>query len=471
MFNTGDILNDTYEIIGPIGKGGIGTIYKARHLRLSKEVVIKQLESTVTGDFNSRGEADILKKLRHTYLPQVYDYVQIDSVVYTVLDFIPGNDLQTYLDAGYSFTSNQLYKWFYQLCQALQYLHSQNPPIIHSDIKPGNIMIKPDGDICLIDFNISLEEDKEALKGISETYASPEQYLYACAVQNNQDPSDYVIDARTDIYSLGATFYHLMTHIEPTCHTENLTPITDYELPYPDSFVEIIAKTMTPNPNHRYKSATQLLKVLDRIRTQDKRVKHLKWLRFVTNLFLIICLVVGILTTYYGYCLRKLENFVSVYEEYLTSIEAVSTPEEILSLTDEILERSDAKMSLNRNLEDYYLLYLNMANAYRDTGEFEKANEYYQMILGCEQPEIYMNYAIYQLETGNYTEASASLNKSLRLGLSQGEAYYIKALIADGKNDTEEAILQYKKAILLLEDDTLKTEAENKLSVLEGGAQ
>ncbi|MBQ9136715.1 MAG: protein kinase [Lachnospiraceae bacterium] len=469
MFNTGDILKDTYEIIGPIGKGGIGTIYKARHLRLSTEVVIKQWETTVTGDINSRGEADILKQLRHTYLPQVYDYVQIGSVVYTVLDFIPGNDLQYYLDNGYQFSSVQLYKWFHQLCEALQYLHSQEIPIIHSDIKPGNIMIKPDGNICLIDFNISLAESTETLKGISETYASPEQYAYAASMMNGMVPSGPSIDTRTDIYSLGATFYHLMTYIPPSCHSETINPITAFELPYPESFVEIIEKCMAPLPRQRYQSAAQLLKVLDRINTQDKRVKRLRFIRLVTNLLLLVSLAAGSIVTYYGYCLKSLEEFDAVYVSYTEAVSGADSTEEIFTLTEELLNRSDAKMSLNREPDIYYPIYLNMANSYRDMDDLENADTYYQMILSLEQADIYLNYAIYQVKTEAYSDATATLNKSLRLGVAQGEAYYVKGLISEGKGDIDDAILQYRKAIIQLEDGSHKTDAQNRLSALEGG--
>ena len=176
-------LTSTYDIQKKIGEGGGGEVYLAMHKRLQKYVVIKKIKSTVSIK-DCRTEVDILKNLRHSYLPQVIDFIEIRSEdgrniqgVYTVMDFIPGQSLQSMMDAGHRFTEKEVLKYAGQLCEALKYLHSQNPPIIHGDIKPDNIMITPEGNVCLIDFNISgmLEGQGIELLGLSYGYASPEQ--------------------------------------------------------------------------------------------------------------------------------------------------------------------------------------------------------------------------------------------------------------------------------------------------------
>lgn len=169
---------DTYEVREEIGSGGGGTVYKAYHKRLQKDVVIKKMHSEIKDIVNSRAETDILKNLRHSYLPQVFDFLEIEGNVYTVMDYIPGKSFQQLLDEGTKFTQKQVIKWARQLSEALQYLHSQTPPIIHSDIKPANIMLTPQGDICLIDFNISsVFEHKEIQPiGFSDGYSPQEQY-------------------------------------------------------------------------------------------------------------------------------------------------------------------------------------------------------------------------------------------------------------------------------------------------------
>jgi serine/threonine protein kinase len=156
MLRNNDLLDNTYRIIEQIGSGGGGIIYKAEHIRLQKEVVVKLIRDNVKDKINERAEADILKKLKHTYLPQVYDFLTIDDNVYTIMDFIPGKSFEEELKEGKKFTQHEIIKWAKELCEALKYLHEQNPPIIHSDIKSANIMHTPTNDICLIDFNISL---------------------------------------------------------------------------------------------------------------------------------------------------------------------------------------------------------------------------------------------------------------------------------------------------------------------------
>lgn len=183
--STGTILADTYEIIEEIGSGGGGIVFRARHLRLQTDVVVKKIKDEIRSKVNLRQEADILKRLKHPYLPRVYDFIETDEGVYTVMDFIHGVDLDTALKQNGRCPQKQVRKWAEQLGEALSYLHSQNPPIIHSDIKPANIMLTKEGNVCLIDFNISLAMGgtMESAVGISAGFSPPEQYrdpaLYA----------------------------------------------------------------------------------------------------------------------------------------------------------------------------------------------------------------------------------------------------------------------------------------------------
>lgn len=187
---TGAVLENTYEIIGEIGAGGGGVVFRARHLRLQTDVVVKKIKDEVRGKINSRQEADILKKLKHPCLPRVYDFIETEDGVFTVMDFIEGEDLDTAVKTHGRFSDKQVRKWAEQLGSALDYLHSQKPPIIHSDIKPANVMLTKEGDVCLIDFNISLAMGgtMESAVGISVGFSPPEQYrdpaLYARVTHN-----------------------------------------------------------------------------------------------------------------------------------------------------------------------------------------------------------------------------------------------------------------------------------------------
>ena len=177
-----DIIASTYEIIKKIGSGGGGVVYLANHLRLNKLVVLKadKRKITVREDLLRR-EVDILKNLRHTYIPQVHDFFVENKTVYTVIDYIEGESLDKPLKRGERFSQPQVIKWGMQLLEALCYLHNpehQDPPkgYVHSDIKPANIMCRPNGDICLIDFNIALALGEKNAVGRSPGYASPEHY-------------------------------------------------------------------------------------------------------------------------------------------------------------------------------------------------------------------------------------------------------------------------------------------------------
>ncbi|MDE6924931.1 MAG: protein kinase [Acetatifactor sp.] len=174
------IIAGMYEIDRQIGAGGGGVVYLGHHLRLDKQVVLKADKRRLsTATEALRREVDMLKGLSHTYIPQVYDFVQEDGVVYTVMDYIDGESLDKMLGRGQLPTQPQVVKWACQLLEALSYLHGMPPHgILHGDIKPANIMLRMNGNICLIDYNIALAlgEDGAVKVGFSRGYASPEHY-------------------------------------------------------------------------------------------------------------------------------------------------------------------------------------------------------------------------------------------------------------------------------------------------------
>ena len=143
------IVDDVYQVIEEIGSGGMGVVYLAYHLRLEKYVVLKQIKNPSVSTAMLRNEVDILKSLHHPYLPQVYDFIEFEGDIYTVIDYIDGYDLNCYIDNGWQFTESQLIKWLRQLCEVLSYLHTHYPPVLHTDIKPGNIIITTGGKLLV----------------------------------------------------------------------------------------------------------------------------------------------------------------------------------------------------------------------------------------------------------------------------------------------------------------------------------
>ena len=264
MLIENQILSDCYQILQPIGKGGTSSVYLAYHLRLQKYVVIKKLRGTVTDPVLLRTEADILKNLHHQGLPQVYDYIQEQDHVYTVIDYVDGYDLDTYIRSGTKLPEPHLKRYLRQIADVLDYLHTQPTPVIHSDIKPGNIIINQHGNAILIDFNTSIGANQGNLLGLTLPYASPEQIMlarYAVSYQCH----DFSLDTRSDLYSLGASFYELISGIQPTPGVRPV-PLQSMSLPdYSKEFTALIDRMMDYDRDTRIQSARKLILTLDRM--------------------------------------------------------------------------------------------------------------------------------------------------------------------------------------------------------------
>ena len=175
-----EILQDGFDHLQEIFSGGGGIIIKAHHKGLDKEVIIKKVIRSKVKALGKTGERDVLKNLKHPYLPQIYDYIEREDDVFTIMEYIPGKSFAEVMQDGTNkFSKKDLVKWTNQLCEVVAYLHAQKPTIIHCDIKPGNIMLTPEGNICLIDFNISSVKTEEGLSSVGYTpgYAPGEQYF------------------------------------------------------------------------------------------------------------------------------------------------------------------------------------------------------------------------------------------------------------------------------------------------------
>ncbi len=315
------VIAGIYEIEQKIGAGGGGIVYLGRHLRLQKLVVLKADKRNLnTRPEALRREVDMLKNLSHTYIPKVYDFVQENGVVYTVMDYIEGESLDKMLARKEKLDQPMLVKFACQLLEALAYLHKQPPyGILHGDIKPANIMLRPNGDICLIDFNIALAlgEDGAVKVGFSRGYASPEHYSadflkYGDSEKTVADDSERTVtdtknnsfsagsitrsqagkllDVRSDIYSLGATLYHLISGRRPAQDAAQVVPLnhTDCSI----EIAKIINKAMRPDPQERYQSASEMLYDFLHLKQNDQEMiryrKHLRAARAIIALAFVI---------------------------------------------------------------------------------------------------------------------------------------------------------------------------------------
>jgi serine/threonine protein kinase/cytochrome c-type biogenesis protein CcmH/NrfG len=229
----GTILDGKFKIVQVLGEGGMGTVYKVEqvgkpgYFRAVKELIISP--NTPADERKSAierfdKEIDLLFNLKHPLIPSLILSFQERGNYYFVMEFVPGRNLEKMLeDTNAPLDEDQVIKWMMKVCEALSYIHSRTPPIILRDLKPGNIMITPDGSVQLIDFGIARKFDPnkrtntENLGTIS--YASPEHLGSITAPGQKRsaaNPGKLVqTDARSDIYSLGATMYHLLTNHEP----------------------------------------------------------------------------------------------------------------------------------------------------------------------------------------------------------------------------------------------------------------
>lgn len=303
------VIAGLYLIEQKIGSGGGGVVYLGRHLRLNKRIVLKaDKRSLNTRQELLRREVDMLKGLSHTYIPQVYDFVQEDGIVYTVMDYIDGESLDHILERGQTPPQAQFIQWACQLLEALVYLHSRPPHgILHADIKPANIMLRPNGDICLIDYNIALAlgEDGAVKTGYSRGYASPEHYGSDGGIGSTiSEQQGKKLDARSDIYSLGATLYHLISGVRPAQKAEEVVPLSEEICSRAVS--AIIQKAMSPEPDQRFQTAQEMLDAFRSLPIKDPRmIRHKKRIRIAMCICILFFLASGF-TTFVG--LKQMEQ-------------------------------------------------------------------------------------------------------------------------------------------------------------------
>lgn len=172
-------LQENYDQIRPINSGGGGIIYEGVHRRLQQKVVLKKIRADKLSVIGKEREMQILMNLKHTYLPRIVDFWSYEDEVYTVMEFIEGRSFKELLDEGKTFSQKDVIRFTRQLAEVLEYLHNSPEHIVHGDIKPANLMLTPRGDICLIDFNVSILRDGEEDEtiGYSNGYSPVEQFL------------------------------------------------------------------------------------------------------------------------------------------------------------------------------------------------------------------------------------------------------------------------------------------------------
>ena len=408
MAEIGSVIDGKYEILREIGHGGMSVVYLAMDTHLNKQWAVKEIKKKGSGKndeiiVNSLlAEANLMKRLDHAALPRIVDIIDNGVTIYVVMDYIEGESLDKILNEYGAQPEELVIGWAMQLCDALAYLHAQKPPIIYRDMKPANIMLKPEGNIKIIDFGIAREYKEQSLADTTvlgtKGYAPPEQY-------SGQT------DARSDIFALGMTMHHLLTGIDPRSG-EAYAPVRMWNPELSEGIELIIDKCVEPAPENRYQNCSDLLYDLEHpdliTRGYKKRQKR-KVAAFMAaaGMTVVLFLAGAVCTT----IAKNINN--SNYEILVSPSTATALNEKIDSYKRAIAiypERTDA--------------YMCMLEAYEDEGRFGKEeNDEFLPLYNANKDTFdhttsevaELNYKIGMMYFNYYTEEDGSYSFSTRV--------------------------------------------------------
>lgn len=408
MAEIGSVIDGKYEILREIGHGGMSVVYLAMDTHLNKQWAVKEIKKKGSGKndeiiVNSLlAEANLMKRLDHAALPRIVDIIDNGVTIYVVMDYIEGESLDKILNEYGAQPEELVIGWAMQLCDALVYLHAQKPPIIYRDMKPANIMLKPEGNIKIIDFGIAREYKEQSLADTTvlgtKGYAPPEQY-------SGQT------DARSDIFALGMTMHHLLTGIDPRSG-EAYAPVRMWNPELSEGIELIIDKCVEPAPENRYQNCSDLLYDLEHpdliTRGYKKRQKRKVAAFMAAAGMTVVFFLTGTVCTTIA---KNINN--SNYEILVSPSTATALNEKIDSYKRAIAiypERTDA--------------YMCMLEAYEDEGRFGKEENDEFLALYNANKDTFdhttsevaeLNYKIGMMYFNYYTEEDGSYSFSTRV--------------------------------------------------------
>ena len=352
----GTVLDGKYEILKQIGKGGMSIVYLAMDKRLNKQWAVKEIRKTASGKNNEvvvnslLAEANLMKRLDHPALPRIVDIIDNGQTIYVIMDYIEGESLGKILKEYGAQPQEQVLDWAKQLCDVLEYLHSQKPPIIYRDMKPDNVMLKPEGNLKVIDFGIAREYKEKNLADTTilgtRGYAPPEQH------------GSRQTDVRSDIYALGMTMHHLLTGADPRNADYMYAPIRQWNLELSGGLERIIDKCTALDPEDRYQNCSELMYALEHYEEEDGAYKK-KQKRKLASFIIAASMSVVLGTAGLGAQAMGAYEHSRDYEQMINISDSTPYDEKVQSYLEAIdLSGTDTRA------------YLKLLDAYQENGQF-----------------------------------------------------------------------------------------------------
>jgi len=357
MTQIGTVIDGKYEVLREIGRGGMSVVYLAMDTHLNKQWAVKEIRKKGSGKndeivVNSLlAEANMMKRLDHPALPRIVDIIDNGITIYVVMDYIEGESLDKILNEYGAQPEEKVIDWAMQIADALSYLHGQKPSIIYRDMKPANVMLKPEGNIKIIDFGIAREYKEQNLADTTvlgtKGYAPPEQY------SGQTDP-------RSDIFALGMTMHHLLTGVDPR-NGEPYAPVRQWNPELSEGIEIIIDRCVQPASENRYQNCADLIYDLEHpeLITKDfKRKQKRKLWSFIISAILAVVMLIT------GFVCSNLSTLVNnnTYDSLITVMASTSLEEKVASYKQAIsIYPYDTRA------------YMKLLEAYENEGKFSKS--------------------------------------------------------------------------------------------------
>lgn len=479
----------SYQILSTLGKGGMGSVYLARHLRLGTLWALKEIYKSGSGQIDLLAEANMLKRLSHPALPRIIDIYEDADCIYIVEDYIEGVSLERKLQDDGKFPESQIRLWAEELCAVLRYLHEQQPnPIIYRDMKPGNVMVTPDNTLKLIDFGIAREFKQDSGSDTTRLgtmgYAAPEQYGTSQS------------DARTDIYSLGVTLYHAITGKSPKDPPYELLPIRQWDAGFSEGMEYILLKCTRGNPDDRYQSIAQLqydLKNIESFSAASRRRKTGDALKILSCVLMIAVGTMGVVLGSRQMETERLTAYQTQYEYGLALAESGNLEEagQVLTAADLALPgRTDGHIAYALflmdagEMEQCAAFAKEALTALPSLGENAQFNYCYGAALDAQgdlygalerfraadaaEPDnaLYMRYlARTHAALGDMEQANALFSR-LQNMTDDGSSAFVHAGILEAQGLQKEAVEAYRRCIESSTDESIRLAAYRELAEL-----